>query len=1096
MADTKETNTTVENNTTTESNSSTETNTTDSNTTSNTETTTTTPSGEPITIDKTIKLYIATFGRVGDANGLKYWANIKNDTGKVSGFTKMEQIASSFFDQPETKALYEGKSNEDLIKAIYKNVLGREGEQSGIDYWVGELNKGHFTRGEAILAIINGTKGTDATLLNNKLEVGKAYYDAGLNDAEFARTVIKDVTADPKSVDAAKLLIDHYGKLYLTAGTDILNGTMHDDTVLETNAKDDLKDVDKIVDPSTDDNDTMTATVSSDKLHPIIQNIENIKIIGEYISTGLDLKNVTGTKVLTLDTKIPDGTAKVLNESVYRATSIVAGENISELKVYSVDTGTKGNVNIDAGNADVILSGDKRTDKYTVSLANDKKITLSGDIDTSDDAVVINAKGDFRIVNDNGADDLSLTINNVSSSPIRVKALERGKNLAKELTLSGNDILIDVECACILGKNLTKFTSTATKSTIEILSSADDVTTTLYDYHRLNVTEVSIFKNLGLDKNITVNGASTVNLSVKDANTTIAFDSQDDATILNLNITKDQKTFRMGNNIEQTVINVSPTSEDNTTASNKITIDTIDVNGSKAEKVIITTPDKNLVVNNLKVHAISTSDKVTQFEFISGMKTAGLTLKGVTSSINETIKIVGGAGNDTLVGSGKNDKINGGAGNDYIYGESGNDTIDGQAGNDHIYGRGGNDIIIAGDTSAEDSGSDFIFIGSSDDNDTIKYFTKGTDTLAVAGTARGKTDLSDLANTPSSTNPIQTKADKEVYKFVGSQAVTLKGIKETDLSDSIQLGSLSDGTPFTASGGDVIAGAKNDFIKAASNYKITLKGGEDAVAITTGDNNITVKDFKIGEDRVVLYNSSIGDINKSIDLRAVDTPKDGNYSFYNNDYNITLKDLTSTAGKDFVQLGYGGNYFTVDGNVTGGKFDDHIKLHAEKNETHVVNFINDGGFDSIKFDGNGTHHLSFNLMAKVEGKHYAITEKKGEKLDKKLSDAGSGHIYIIDNSDFSCKLDTAVKSSSYGSGSFTAEVAKCINSALGTTSTESYITIIEGANFDKSSNNQNDSLIYLTNGNDSGVQASDLTLIGIVLDQNITTDNISTYSSN
>ncbi len=48
------------------------------------------------TCESVTKLYIATFNRAPDASGLCYWLN--------SGFS-IEEIAESFFDQPETQAL-------------------------------------------------------------------------------------------------------------------------------------------------------------------------------------------------------------------------------------------------------------------------------------------------------------------------------------------------------------------------------------------------------------------------------------------------------------------------------------------------------------------------------------------------------------------------------------------------------------------------------------------------------------------------------------------------------------------------------------------------------------------------------------------------------------------------------------------------------------------------------------------------------------------------------------------------------------------------------------------------------------------------------
>ncbi|MDB5323433.1 MAG: Hemolysin-type calcium-binding region [Phycisphaerales bacterium] len=58
--------------------------------------------------------------------------------------------------------------------------------------------------------------------------------------------------------------------------------------------------------------------------------------------------------------------------------------------------------------------------------------------------------------------------------------------------------------------------------------------------------------------------------------------------------------------------------------------------------------------------------------------------------------ILGGAGNDTLIGAEAADSISGGLGNDLLAGSIGNDTIDGDANNDTITGSSGNDLLRGG----------------------------------------------------------------------------------------------------------------------------------------------------------------------------------------------------------------------------------------------------------------------------------------------------------------------------------------------------------------------------------------------------------------
>ena len=73
-----------------------------------------------------IELYVATFGRAPEKDGLDYWyGEMKNN-----GWT-METVATSFFDQDETKEQYpDNLSTEEFIDKIYLNILNRESDEA------------------------------------------------------------------------------------------------------------------------------------------------------------------------------------------------------------------------------------------------------------------------------------------------------------------------------------------------------------------------------------------------------------------------------------------------------------------------------------------------------------------------------------------------------------------------------------------------------------------------------------------------------------------------------------------------------------------------------------------------------------------------------------------------------------------------------------------------------------------------------------------------------------------------------------------------------------------------------------------------------
>lgn len=148
------------------------------------------------TQENVTKLYIAVFKRAPDKAGLNYWVNYSE--------LNLEQIAQSFFDQPETQARYMNVSNQDFINTIYLNVLGREAEAEGLAYWLGELESGSIRHDQMILAIVNGAQGTDAQLLANRTEIGLFFAENSYGDPPNEFEVIAATDATHESVELVK----------------------------------------------------------------------------------------------------------------------------------------------------------------------------------------------------------------------------------------------------------------------------------------------------------------------------------------------------------------------------------------------------------------------------------------------------------------------------------------------------------------------------------------------------------------------------------------------------------------------------------------------------------------------------------------------------------------------------------------------------------------------------------------------------------------------------------------------------------------------------------------------------------------------------
>ncbi|SMD13648.1 Calx-beta domain-containing protein [Fulvimarina manganoxydans] len=86
------------------------------------------------------RLYQAGFARTPDQGGLEFWIG-QRDAGLST-----RQIADYFLSSSEAQAAYGGTSNEAFVAALYFNVLGRQGEQGGINFWRGALDSGAATR--------------------------------------------------------------------------------------------------------------------------------------------------------------------------------------------------------------------------------------------------------------------------------------------------------------------------------------------------------------------------------------------------------------------------------------------------------------------------------------------------------------------------------------------------------------------------------------------------------------------------------------------------------------------------------------------------------------------------------------------------------------------------------------------------------------------------------------------------------------------------------------------------------------------------------------------------------------------------------------
>ena len=239
-----------------------------------------------VTREQVAQIYVATFNRAPDDAGLNYW---------VASGMSIEEIAQSFFDQPETQALHGGTitDREEFVNAIYNDLFNRDVESGGLAYWVAELENGTISLGNMILAIANGAQdtgvGNDATILANKLEVGLAYADADAADeleffVEDARDVMAGVDYSANSVTAMDkidaLIDEHSGAgdtFVLTTEQDSVEGSSTNDTIRGiVDGTNDTLTLGDVIDGK-DGDDTLILNTNTKNVNLAVATISNVE---------------------------------------------------------------------------------------------------------------------------------------------------------------------------------------------------------------------------------------------------------------------------------------------------------------------------------------------------------------------------------------------------------------------------------------------------------------------------------------------------------------------------------------------------------------------------------------------------------------------------------------------------------------------------------------------------------------------------------------------------------------------------------------------------------------------------------------------------
>ena len=151
-------------------------------------------------------MYVAYYGRPGDAGGLDFWAaKLEEGNGNLS------RIIDSFGNSKEFQDRFGNLDDEELVNNIFLQLLGRDADSGGLNFYVNGLREGRFTLASIALNVADGTKGLDAMIKANKLRAANAftetYVEIGANYNIFqiddAKRWLAGVGSSDTSVTAA-----------------------------------------------------------------------------------------------------------------------------------------------------------------------------------------------------------------------------------------------------------------------------------------------------------------------------------------------------------------------------------------------------------------------------------------------------------------------------------------------------------------------------------------------------------------------------------------------------------------------------------------------------------------------------------------------------------------------------------------------------------------------------------------------------------------------------------------------------------------------------------------------------------------------------
>jgi len=590
------------------------------------------------------QLYVSYFGRPADYFGLqnfsaqldamgapKTFAELQAAVGAdVAGTSALSQLVNSFNNSAESVALY-GNDNSQIgvskfVAAIYQNVLGREADTAGFNFWVQAISSGTLSKANAAAAI------TAAASTNTSAQ--------GVLDAQTVANKLGVATAFTAALDTPTELTAYSGDAAAATGRSLLQGV----------------------------NNTTDMDAYQENIDDAINSIVNVSNPGETKSLTVGVDTLTGGNGDDVFNAIPQGADGKGAETLGAFDVIDGGAGKDTLNIYTAAgfnvtaQGTVKNVEtINIYNQDVIFSAagvdaSKFVGATTINQAG--KFAAVTNLSASTTAAFTGASTATTALDVTAADAASsvkVALNDVTGTTVAVPATAGSPAVDPVLDADGNVVTPGKDAVAptpgVPVNQATLNVSGASLSSVTVSGNIAKAVTT-------SSTAGSLLLNVEAGASST--GASISSVSVNTAvKTTLTVTEGSDTKTGNVtSVDASASTGGITFNAANTVSTIATGTGADTVTINFATAAA--VGSTAAKNASVSTGAGKDVIN-----VLTTGNGLTTVDAGAGDDTIN-----VTKSADARLNISAGEGNDTVAISGAalstNDVIDGGAGIDTI----------------------------------------------------------------------------------------------------------------------------------------------------------------------------------------------------------------------------------------------------------------------------------------------------------------------------------------------------------------------------------------------------------------------------------------------